>query len=195
MALTAEQWFPNVIWSGLLNNVNNTAIEDFAYERKEQDEGVKISNYIGWQSSSIKQKDSEAFDQLVNAITNEINGCAAQVQLPELQIQNIWININSPGAYNHLHNHAGSILSGVYYVNSTPEQGNIFFERSDKAEYFLPPVEKPNYFTSTATTYKATTGALYVFPGWMKHSVQPNTTDKDRISVSFNYGVNNANRT
>ena len=169
MALTAEQWFPNVIWSGLLSNVNNTAIEDFAYERKEQDEGVKISNYIGC--------------------------CAAQVQLPELQIQNIWININSPGAYNHLHNHAGSILSGVYYVNSTPEQGNIFFERSDNAEYFLPPVEKPNYFTSTATTYKATTGALYVFPGWMKHSVQPNTTDKDRISVSFNYGVNNANRT
>ena len=97
--------------------------------------------------------------------------------------------------HNHLHNHAGSILSGVYYVNSTPEQGNIFFERSDNAEYFLPPVEKPNYFTSTATTYKAITGALYVFPGWMKHSVQPNTTDKDRISVSFNYGVNNANRT
>ncbi len=93
MALTAEQWFPNVIWSGLLSNVNNTAIEDFAYERKEQDEGVKISNYIGWQSSSIKQKDSEAFDQLVNVITDEINGCAAQVQLPELQIQNIWILI------------------------------------------------------------------------------------------------------
>ena len=32
MALTAEQWFPNVIWSGLLSNVNNTAIEDFAYD-------------------------------------------------------------------------------------------------------------------------------------------------------------------
>ena len=68
------------------------------------------------------------------------------------------------------------------------------FERSDNAEYFLPPMEKPNYFTSTATTYKAMTGAIYVFPGWMKHSVQPNLTKEDRLSVSFNYGVKpNAN--
>jgi hypothetical protein len=30
---------------------------------------------------------------------------------------------------------------------------------------------------------------MYVFPSWLKHSVQPNKTDKDRISISFNYGV------
>jgi hypothetical protein len=36
--------------------------------------------------------------------------------------------------------------------------------------------------------------ALYVFPGWLKHSVQPNLTKEDRLSVSFNYGVKpNAN--
>ena len=106
-----------------------------------------------------------------------------------LQIQNIWLNVNGPGSYNHLHNHAGSILSGVYYVKATPEQGNIFFERGDNAEYFLPPMEKPNYFTSTATTYKSMTDAIYIFPGWLKHSVQPNLTQDDRISISFNYGV------
>jgi uncharacterized protein (TIGR02466 family) len=82
----------------------------------------------------------------------------------------------------------------VYYVKATPEQGNIFFERGDNAEYFLPPMEKPNYFTSTATTYKAMTSAIYIFPGWLKHSVQPNLTSEDRISVSFNYGIKtNAN--
>ena len=93
-----------------------------------------------------------------------------------------------------MHNHAGSILSGVFYIKSDPSQGNIMFERSDNAEYFLPPMEKPNYFTSTATTYKAMSNALYVFPGWLKHSVQPNLTKEDRLSVSFNYGVKpNAN--
>ena len=77
----------------------------------------------------------------------------------------------------------------MYYVESTEEQGNIFFERSDNAEYFLPPVSQTNYFNGTATSYKAITGAMYVFPSWLKHSVQPNKTDKDRISISFNYGV------
>lgn len=189
MALNAEQWFPSVIWSGLLNGVDNDALTVFAYDRQSIDEGVTVSNYLGWQSSPIKHGENEEFDNFVNALSQQIHNCAIQAELPDLQIQNIWININKPGAYNHLHNHAGAILSGVYYVKSTPEQGNIFFERGDNAEYFLPPMEKPNYFTSTATTYKAMTDAVYVFPGWLKHSVQPNLTKEDRISISFNYGV------
>tara|TARA_A200000159_G_scaffold80320_1_gene74420 strand:- start:170 stop:754 length:585 start_codon:yes stop_codon:yes gene_type:complete len=194
MALTAEQWFPSVIWSGMLSGVDNDAITTFSYDRKEVDEGVTISNYRGWQSNSIKQLDCEEFDNFIRVLDQEIQSCAVQSGLPDLQIQNVWININQPGAYNHLHNHAGSILSGVYYVKSEPEQGNIFFERGDNAEYFLPPLKEPNYFTSTATTYKAMTGAVYIFPGWLKHSVQPNLTNEDRISISFNYGITpNAN--
>ncbi len=189
MALNAEQWFPSVIWSGMLNGVDNDKVETFAYDRKNLDKGVQISNYIGWQSNSITKGDNEEFDQLVDAISEQINACAAQAELPNLEIQNIWININTPGAYNTLHNHAGAVLSGVYYVKSDPSQGNIMFERNDGAEYFLPPIEKANYFTSTATTYKAMTGAIYVFPGWLKHSVQPNLTKEDRLSISFNYGV------
>jgi uncharacterized protein (TIGR02466 family) len=189
MALNAEQWFPSVIWSGLLNGVDNDALTVFAYDRQAIDEGVTISNYLGWQSNSIKQGENEEFDNFVNALNQQINNCAVQAELPNLQIQNIWININKPGAYNHLHNHAGAVLSGVYYVKATPEQGNLFFERNDGAEYFLPPMEKANYFTSTATTYKSMTDAVYIFPGWLKHSVQPNLTKEDRISISFNYGV------
>ena len=189
MALNAEQWFPSVIWSGMLNGVDNDKVETCAYDRKNLDKGVQISNYIGWQSNSITKGDNEEFDQLVDAISEQINACAAQAELPNLEIQNIWININTPGAYNTLHNHAGAVLSGVYYVKSDPSQGNIMFERNDGAEYFLPPIEKANYFTSTATTYKAMTGAIYVFPGWLKHSVQPNLTKEDRLSISFNYGV------
>jgi len=189
MALTAEQWFPSVIWSGMMDGADNAAIETFANDRKAIDEGVQVSNYIGWQSGPVRQGDNEEFDKLVKAIDEQINTCSVQADIPPLQIQNIWLNINGPGSYNHLHNHAGSILSGVYYVKATPEQGNIFFERGDNAEYFLPPMEKPNYFTSTATTYKAMTNAIYIFPGWLKHSVQPNLTSEDRISISFNYGV------
>ena len=125
MALTAEQWFPSVIWSGLLSGVDNNALETFAYDRKLTDDGVTVSNYLGWQSNSIKQMDNEEFDKFVEVLNTEIQNCAVQSGLPELQIQNIWININQPGAYNHLHNHAGAILSGVYYVKSDDDTNNI----------------------------------------------------------------------
>ena len=112
MALHAENWFPSPIWSGLLNGVDNDAIETFAYDKKTLDpEGVRLSNYIGWQSNSIRYGDNEAFDHLMKTISEEIDACAAQTGLPKLGVQNVWMNINSPGAYNHLHNHAGSILS------------------------------------------------------------------------------------
>ena len=62
MPLKAEAWFPSLIWSGLLDNTHNDKIKSFAYERKEQDKGVELSNYIGWQSSSIRQGDNETFD-------------------------------------------------------------------------------------------------------------------------------------
>ena len=29
---------------------------------------------------------------------------------------------------------------------------------------------------------------LYVFPSWIKHLVQPNMSDEERISISFNVG-------
>lgn len=190
MALHTELWFPSVIWSGMVHKINNSNLKNYAYTRKQSDHGVVISNYGGWQSSSIKSGENEDVDILVDHLNLEIKDCCKQVGLPELELYNIWININPPGSYNHLHNHVGAVFSGVYYVNAEDGHGNIQFERNDSAEYHLPEkVETLTYYSATRTSYRAKTGALYIFPGWLKHSVQGNTTDTDRISISFNYGV------
>lgn len=190
MALHTELWFPSVVWSGMLHSPDNTTIKHFAYQRKKNDVGVEVSNYLGWQSTYIEKYDCFAIDDLISTIDKEVSLCAKQTGLPTLEIQNLWININPKGAYNHLHDHLGAVLTGVYYVDANEQQGNLQLERSDNAEYFLPEFpDKHTYFTSTRATYKAQTGALYLFPAWMKHSVQGNQTDKDRISISFNYGV------
>ena len=184
-----EMWFPSVVWSAMTHFVDNGELKKFAYDRKRNDIGRTISNYNGYQSSDLIPGDHPEIDKLVEEIDKKIDFCRKQVGLAELEINNIWLNINPPGSYNHLHNHVGSVLSGVYYVDAKPEQGNIQFERSDGAEYHIPEyVEKETYYTSTRATYAAKTGALYIFPGWMKHSVQGNVANTDRISISFNYG-------
>lgn len=184
-----ELWFPSVVWSAIIHCVDNKELKKFAYDRKLNDVGRTVSNYNGYQSSDLLNGDHPQIDRLVEYLDKEISSCAKQVGLPRLKLYNMWININPPGAYNHLHNHLGSVLSGVYYVEATENQGAIQFERNDGAEYHIPEyVEKETYYTSTRATYACKTGALYIFPGWLKHSVQGNRSNSDRISVSFNYG-------
>lgn len=184
-----ELWFPSVIWSAIIHAVDNAELKKFAYDRKKNDPGRKVSNYIGYQSSDIQAGDHEQIDKLVNYLNQEVAACAKQVGLSQLQIQNIWININPPGAYNELHHHQGAVFSGVYYVDAGENQGNIQFERTDGAEYHIPErIEQETYYSCTRATYKCKTNALYIFPGWLKHSVQGNRSNADRISISFNYG-------
>jgi len=189
MAMHTELWFPSVIWSSVIHVVDNNELKRFAYECKKTSNGRVISNYGGYQSQDLTSNANNEITKLVEYISDEANTCAAQVGLDNVELYNIWININPPGSYNHLHNHVGSIFSGVYYVDASPEQGNIQFERNDNAEHHLPEtVYKATYFTSTRATYAAKTGALYIFPSWLKHSVEGNRTTTDRISISFNFG-------
>ena len=84
------------------------------------------------------------------------------------------------------------MFTGVYYVKAKEGNGNIRFERPDNARFFLPDLtenQKQNYFNTQMCEYKSITNAIYIFPGWLPHSVEPNLINEDRISVSFNYGV------
>lgn len=186
----SELWFPNVIWSAIVHAVDNTAIKKWAYDKKRNDPGRRVSNYIGYQSTDIKQKENTEIDTLINYVNKEIYNCCEQVGLPQCKIYNIWLNINPPGAYNTLHNHAGALFSGVYFVDANPDMGNLLFERGDGAEYFLPDQQQQlTYYNCSKTMYAAKTNALYIFPGWLKHCVEGNKTNQDRISLSFNYTV------
>jgi uncharacterized protein (TIGR02466 family) len=192
MPLHTELWFPSAIWSGVKPEIDNMSLKSFAYKKRKEDPGVQISNFNGWQSSSIGKNESQSLDYLVSVLDKEIKEICVQTSIPDLQIYNIWLNINPPGGFNTLHDHAGSVFSGVYYVDADEDQGAIVFERGDSAHYFLPKIEKRNYFNSSACGYKSKTSALYIFPSWLKHRVEPNNSTRDRISISFNYGVVNA---
>ena len=189
MAMHTELWFPTVIWSAMSHTVDNDDIKHWIYEKQKTDKGRVLSNYGGWQSNNIQAGECPAIDKFVAYLDKEINECAIQTGLKNLEIKNIWANINPPGAYNWPHKHKGSVFSGVYYVDATDNQGNIIFQRTDGAEEYLPTdITQPTYFNSSQTMYRAKTGALYIFPGWALHAVEGNLSKNNRISLSFNYG-------
>lgn len=190
MAMHHEIWFPSVIWSAIIHCVDNTKLKDYAYHLKETTKGRHISNEGGFQSDNLNINENQEINSLVKHVNDEVFNCSQQVGLPICKIQNLWININPPHSYNTLHNHLGALFSGIYYVDAKENQGKLYFERNDTAEYFLPPIENQvTYYNSSRAAYQPKTNALFIFPGWLKHNVTANQTKDDRISISFNYGI------
>ena len=117
-----------------------------------------------------------------------------QIGVPELSVKSFWCNVNTYGDYNTLHNHRGSILSGVFYVDVPDENmGNINFQRSDDIEYYLPPLNNYNNFTGEKASYKPESGKVLIFPSWLRHSVNPFFGEGERSTFSATVSINPTN--
>lgn len=189
--LTADTLFPNKVWWKELS-YDSSELITYIQQLSTYDQGSVHSNYGGWQSPPIDTSTlPEGFAQLKLDIDSAVKEICNEVSLPELYLDNLWFNVNPPGTYNIIHTHPGSVLSGVYYIDVPAENmGNIRFYREDAAEYYIPSdsVGSSN-FTGLSVEYPPRTKMLLLFPGWLKHSVQGNMSNENRISMAFNYGV------
>ena len=163
-------------------------------ERLKDSKGVNKSNLGGWQSDNINYPNSP-FSFLLN-----IEKICREIAKDELNINtsvsltNCWININQKHNSNQVHTHANSILSGVYYIKTPEKCGNIQFwhpavDLMDRDWRFNLESNFNSYnrYNSTQWWLPSKEGMLYIFPSWLKHSVDPNMSDKERISISFNF--------
>ena len=162
---------------------------DYVYKMKEKDPvGHTISNRRGWQSSCFSLENED--DILQNFLTN----CLSEFPPIEKYIKlfvSAWININPPNAFNLKHNHPTSDLSGVLWIKSQKDCGNIIFDspRSFATHqeiecYNEDFKENNNYFHSFS--FNPVAGRIMVFPSHLEHHVDFNNSQEDRISVSFN---------
>ena len=102
----------------------------------------------------------------------------------------MWFNINLYKDINSFHRHGGADISGVYYIKTPNDCGNIIFEHpaTDLFDYyFLNRPQELNAYNSSTWWMSAEVNMLYLFPGWLKHSVEANKNKtEERISISFN---------
>jgi uncharacterized protein (TIGR02466 family) len=189
--LTADILFPNKVWRQELGYDSNSIIP-YIKELHANSPTVVHSNYGGWQSPPL-DNDTVAsnLSELKSKIDSAIKEVCKDTLLPELYLDNLWFNVNPPGTYNIIHTHPGAVISGVYYIDVPAENmGNIRFYRDDAAEYYMPDnCTGNNNFTSLSVEYPPKKDLLLLFPSWLKHSVQGNLSNENRISMSFNYGV------
>ena len=184
--LVSDLLFPTVVWRKELS-YDSSSLKDYVNNLKDNDNGRVLSNHGGWQSLGMATGLPNEFKELEHILNNTANQICTEANLPSIRLDNVWYNVNIPGSYNSIHNHQGSILSGVYYIDVPEENmGDIEFFRSDDSQYYLRD-NNQTAFGSERCIYKAQPGVLLIFPGWLRHAVQSNMSTQNRISMSFNY--------
>ena len=165
-------------------------INNFCLNLKKNNPGRVRSNSGGWQSFDFTESGivRTPLYNVFKHIPPILQSCMADLgSTTYISVKNAWVNINGKEHYNHPHNHPRSTLSGVCYI--TDNNSTISFERpADIFSHLLEDIDsKGNTMVShSVINFTPTKGMLLIFPSSLKHSVRPNESDGERISIAFN---------
>jgi len=182
-----ENWFSTPIWYFYDTKFDDTIEAQFIeYMNK-----YRENNYNGAIRSNVNCYQSD--DIITSYPCNYIDEFLQETVLVELQqsintitnlsINSMWFNENGKGGLNKNHIHPHTDLSGVFYVSTPEECGNIVFYNPLTESIMSRCNREENVH------YTPERGKLIIFPSWLYHSVRPNKSDGIRRSIAFNLTV------
>lgn len=186
-------FFTTRIWKFNSGNMF-TGLADFAVELKSTDKGRTVSNVLGWQSST-NLLNSSTTKKLIQYVQTMVTEPIVQYGIDTLnitiEVTDLWANINSKGAFNMPHEHAGNnnFFSFVYYAQVDKDNGNIAFKSPNPAnKFFNLPKKEDTELNSTDVIIDVAQGDLIIFPSWLEHYTYPNKSS-DRICFAGNVKI------
>ena len=190
--MITEYDFPTMIYIKDLPNPEklNQYLEPKIIQWSQQNKGVAKTNAGGWHSTTDMNTKKE-----YNPLTIELFNMQEEIFKKENLSRkpvcgNMWANINGPGNYNRPHLHPNSLFSGVYWVKTPKNSGNLMLYDPRPGIQMTMPNRKdgklpPEYWREVH--YEPKAGRCIMFPSWLWHEVKPNKSNDTRISVSFNF--------
>lgn len=111
----------------------------------------------------------------IKHIYNFINGYS--------EVTQSWCNKHGRGGQTLEHTHSFGTFVVSCYLKCPPNSGNIEFK--DPLEYHKhswPVIPELSFYKEVPVS----TNDVVIFPGWIKHRVQENQTDNERLVLTFN---------
>lgn len=99
----------------------------------------------------------------------------------------MWANKTPKGGFVESHLHGNMPFTAVLYVDASPEQGNLILENPMDMVLMTQPIS-PSVKYPMIEEISVKSGDLIMFPGYLKHRVLTNTTDRERLILGFNIG-------
>lgn len=104
----------------------------------------------------------------------------------EIYITQSWVNYTRPKEFHHRHNHANSIISGVFYIDVEYQNDKIYFHR-DMPGGIVIDAREYHEFNCLTWFVPVENNLLVLFPSTMTHSVEQTLNNvKTRSSLAFN---------
>jgi len=185
--------FPSIIHEYDFEEFDANPMIDFCYDVKNKNSVGKInSNRGGWHSEFFNITDDNVIS---SALAKGLGKSVFTSIEPTLGVDvTYWIMINPSTSYNTSHTHPESHLSGVMWIKTPKDCGDIQFNNPAEFSGF---VELNSYkdevkdktctFGSILYTPKA--GKMLTFPASLRHEVKVNESSEDRIAVSYNIRI------
>ena len=139
------------------------------------------SNLGGYQSPNINL--SEYFNALKDKLFPVLKVISDDIEM-NLGLDNSWVNINRKNNSNRIHTHRDSAFSGTVYLKTNPNSGQIVFLNPTMSEAFPIDDTIKHFYGYYEIIPKV--GDVLVFPAYLRHYVDSNLSDEDRISIAFN---------
>ena len=176
-------YWHTMIWEFMRSETKVTFNEDFTgwiQGQMEKNQSVRKSNRGGWQSDLYKPEGE--FLPLVKQIKEFCNYLPLDIK--QIQIPQLWVNVNKKGDHNIIHQHGAYHLAGTYYVKVPKDSGRIVFR--DPRPGAISNVFMVNRFDKGEfKNINLMEGLLMIWPSYLEHFVEPSQTDEERISISF----------
>ncbi len=152
------------------------------------------NGYTSYGSWDQLQLMSSTFSDLELKISKHVSLFCQKLDfdLPQktLKMNSCWVNIMPSQAFHTAHIHPHSVISGTFYVDAPANSSGLKFEDPRMGLMMNSPVLIPKAKKENLRhfTIQPRSGDLVLFESWLRHEVPLNTSQKPRISVSFNYG-------
>ena len=182
--------FPSFVWKTRLESEARAAVRAAILEEVRAERATTADPEAGqvWQSRHGLHR-LPALEPLVSRIRAGVGQVLAflRVGTAPFEITGLWVNLQAPGGAVRMHDHPSNFLSGVYYVQVQEGADSInFHDPRPQAAVVRPPVTELTAYNTDQVVVRAEEGDLLFFPAWLSHSVDPNRSERVRISASFN---------
>ena len=168
-------------------NLDHDRVTDKCADALETADDYKQKNIF--HNPKLVTEFSEVFDQ-VNKIADETHKLLQYKQNTKQICIDAWIN--DYGSYNISmpHQHPTADLAIVYFPYAQEGCGNLqLLNPNSKLQYVIHDemVENWNNYNSFTWDIIPKTGKVVIFPGYLIHYVKQSESNKQRVSIAFNY--------
>lgn len=157
------------------------------YERFEIDNGFSTINKYVLNNKKLNSLKKE----IINNLNNYIYEILKIKKTTKFKLLNSWCTKHSYNDWAQAHHHENSLISGVLYLKTYEDSGNLVFHRNSLLGLFPNSVkiEFDTFNASNSESFYITPkeGDLILFPSSLEHSVTKNLNQNDRYCCAFNF--------